>query len=57
MPLDVVKHDTASTAVLLETIDDVITVDHPTKIDLLAGMVLEAVDLTAVASTIGLHND
>ena len=57
VPLVVVKHDTASTAVLLETIDDVITVDHPTKIDLLAGMVLEAVDLTAVASTIGLHND
>ncbi len=55
VPLVVVDHDTPSATALLETIEGVISLDHPAKIDLLAEMVLGAVDVAAVGATVGLR--
>lgn len=55
VPLIVVGHDTHSATALLEKIANIVSIDHPAKIDLLTGMVRDAIDVAAVSTAVGLR--
>lgn len=55
VPLVVVDHDTPSATALLEKLEDAVSIDHPAKIDLLAGMVRDAIDVAAVGTAVGVR--
>jgi BioD-like phosphotransacetylase family protein len=57
VPLVTSTHDTPSATALLERLEAAVTIDHPEKIQRIAEMISEAVDLPAIGDSAGLRND
>ncbi|MDA0799219.1 MAG: DRTGG domain-containing protein [Chloroflexi bacterium] len=57
VPLVTSNHDTPAATALLERLEAQVTIDHPDKIERVAEMVSDAVDLLAISESAGLRSD